>query len=92
VDDSDLKILDGRLAALRAQAEAYADSINKTLPSKACPECNDDGHLAGFRCPVCGYCHPQCWLTIRATEWGYSVVALNAQRKPLKTFNLPEGA
>lgn len=82
-----LEYLEGAFAVARSQALVFIEEHNAALPD-ICPKCDDSGHVAGLRCPACGYRHRISWAIIRDTEWGYEAVSLTNRRKVLAVFNL----
>ena len=77
-----------KFAEAKSRALDYIGAYNAKLPSKACPECNDDGHVPGLRCPCCGYRHPRAWAILRDTEFGYDVVLLTNRKQILASFDV----
>lgn len=69
----------------RANAQAFAEDYNSRLP-RTCPECGDEGHVPGLKCPACGYRHGKSWLIVRDNDWGYDVIALVPPRRIHASF------
>ena len=88
--DEEVESLDRAFAAAKEEAVSYATGYNLSLPSRACPQCGDCGHVPGLRCPACGYRHDRSWAIIRDTEWGYDVVWLTNRRKVLASFRIKD--
>ena len=82
--------LEQEFTEAKARALDYIGTYNAKLPSKACPECGDEGHVPGLRCPCCGYRHHQSWAILRDTEFGYDVVPLTNRRQILATFKVED--
>lgn len=80
--------LEQEFADAKGQALDFIGAYNAKLPSKACPACNDAGHVPGLRCPCCGYRHPQSWAILRDTEFGYDVVPLTNRREVIASFEV----
>lgn len=88
---ADLEKLTVAFAQARTMALDYIGKHNDRLPATACPDCGDDGHVPGLRCPACGYRHDVSWVILRDTEWGYDVVPLNDRRKVVVSFKVQDG-
>lgn len=88
--DDQEEILGRAFAEAKAQALGFVARYNASLPSTACPECGDAGHVPGLRCPACGYRHDRAWAILYDTEWGYDVVWLTNRKKILASFRIKE--
>lgn len=84
--------LDAAFKQARTNAVLFIEAYNARLPSRACPSCDDEGHLPGLRCPACGYKHSSTWLILRDTEWGYEAVTLTNRKFIVASFPLEPGS
>ena len=80
--------LEGAFQLQKDRALSFIEKHNAALPSKRCPECHDEGHVPGLRCPACGYRHGVAWAILRDGEWGYEVIALTNRKKVLAEFRV----
>jgi hypothetical protein len=88
--DDQAETLDRAFSEAKTEALGFVAGYNASLPSQACPECGDAGHVPGLRCPACGYKHDRAWAILRDTEWGYDVVWLTNRKKVLASFRIKE--
>lgn len=88
--NDEFELLGRAFAEAKAEALGFVAGYNASLPSKACPECGDLGHVPGLRCPACGYRHDRSWAILRDTEWGYDVVPLTNRKSILASFRIKE--
>ena len=85
--DDECAQLEDNFRCARHRALEFIKAHNDKLPTE-CPQCREESHISGLRCPACGYRHAVAWAILRDTEWGYEVVSLNNRTAVLKTFDI----
>lgn len=73
--------LDAAFLEQKKNALRFIEHYNANLPTDHCPICQCSGHVPGLPCPECAYVHSPSYGILRSTEWGWSVVAIDAPRK-----------